>query len=96
MIEIQDVVLHMASAGGGGAGVAWLARLLIKGWLKTHDKMEATLEAAVLLLTRIDERVTALQQVHGLIIDHDRQIAIIQADIANSKDDKGHHPKIRN
>lgn len=82
-----DAVLHLGSAAGGGLGVGFVAKLLIKSWLKRHDQVEKTLTKAVELLTRLDERVKTLQEGQARMSEHDRQIAILQEQHKKSRED---------
>lgn len=87
MTELADIVVPAASAAGGGLTVGWIAKLLIQNWLKKHEAMESSVGTMLIQLTRIEERVSTLQRAEERARDQGRDIAVIQKQIEEFRED---------
>lgn len=69
------------SAVGGGVTVGWVAKLIIASWLRKHEQMAEALHSVTIQLTRIEERVTALQRAEERLKDRETSIAVMHQKI---------------
>lgn len=73
-----DVILPALSAAGGGLTVGWIAKLLITSWFKKHEQMAEALHTVTIQLTRIEERVTALQRAEERLKGWETALAVMK------------------
>ncbi len=86
-MDLSDIAVPAASAAGGAITTAWLAKVLIQNWLKKHDAMEVLLQTMLVQMTRIEERVSALQRAEERARDQGRDIAVIEKQLEEFRAD---------
>ncbi len=80
-MDVAEIAVPAVSAAGGGLTVVWVAKVMLKNWLKKHDELGLAVQAAVTLLTRIDERVIQLLKTEERTREQDKSIAVLETRI---------------
>lgn len=81
-MELADVAVPAVSAAGGGLTVGWFLRLVVGRYLKAHDDMATALHGMTIQLTRIEERVGALQTAAAQTQANATGLAVVQTQVA--------------
>lgn len=90
-MDFESIAVPAVSAAGGGLTMAWVAKLMIQRWLlkndQNHEKWALSIQNILIQLTRIEERVSTLQRAEERTHEQDRTIAVLQAQLAELKED---------
>jgi hypothetical protein len=87
MMDISEVAVPAVSAAGGATVTALALKLVIQSWFKRHDEVATKVDSMIIQLTRVEERVSTLQRTEERTHAQDRILAVIQAQIAEFRDD---------
>lgn len=86
-MEAVDLVGHAVSATGGGVTVAVVVKLVVRNWLKRHDKLETSVGKLSDALIRIEEQLKGLVHANERVYALERETAVYEERIKNVQRD---------
>ncbi len=66
----SEIVVPAISAAGGGVGVAWLTRILIKSWLDKHDEMAKAVQQLTNEIGKLQVYIQNFQKTENVTVAH--------------------------
>lgn len=58
----EEILVPALSAASGGFIAGFALKLILQSWFKRHDEVATKVDAMVVQLTRVEERVNVLQR----------------------------------